>query len=271
MQQFQAGYTLEAVRENLFNFAKNNNLELELNGLLSSLCTFNVQTNINLEYTASVRSIFAVATNILTRGLPTLSNINTEGFFSDTLKATHRVDLNDTGKVTFPFNKKLNLKILDNNFFTALHTIDPRAKSRTQFLDVSNTDSSFERNFLFQLISEKHSFLVQLLEKQRPRNSFTRDNNQGRIDFSLEIPYNIKRDRLNRYNARVQTKHHKNYVVEIDGAKYHTSLIDDLKDFEIAQLSNNIKHITEDNVHQDVHEFINSLKVKHISLMKIPY
>jgi ATP-dependent DNA helicase RecQ len=259
MQQFQAGYILEAVRENLLSFAKINNRELELNGLLRSLCTFNVQTNVNLESTSSVRSIFAVATNILTRGLPTLSNINTEQFFADALNVTHRIDLNDKGKVTFPFKNELNLKTLENNFFTALHTIDPRAKNRPKYLDVSNTDSAFERNFLFQLITEKYSFLTQLLEKQRPRNSFTRDNNQGRVDFSLEIPYDIKRDRINRYNAKVQTKHHKNYIVEIDGEKYHTDLLDDRKDFEIAQLSNNVKHITEDNVHQDVHEFIKSI------------
>lgn len=207
MKQYQAGYILEAVRENLLFFAKKNDRELELNGLLRSLSTFNIQTNINLENTFFTKSIFAVATNILTRGLPTLANISTEHLFTKSLNKTHRVDLNEKGKITFPFNNDSNSNN-DNSFFLALHTIDPRAKNRINYLDISNTDSDFERNFLFQLIPANNSFIAQLLEKQRPRNSFTRDNNQGRVDFSLEIPYDIKRDRLNRFNAKVNTKHH---------------------------------------------------------------
>ncbi len=131
--------------------------------------------------------------------------------------------------------------------------------NRLQYLDVSNVDSSFERSFLTQLIPEKYNYLTQILEKQRSRSSFTRDNNHGRVDFSFEIPYDISQNKTNRYNNQVQIKHHKTYVIEVDGNRYHTDLIDDLKDFEIAQLSRTTSHITEDRVHRDVNELIQSI------------
>lgn len=256
--QFQAGYIVESVRNALYSYAKANEKVIELNGLLRALSTFNIETPLSLEKDADVPSIIAVASNLLTRGLPTLPSVFLEELYARQLNLTKRDDIIERGNVSFPFTGG----ITRNDYpvlFNSLHTIDPRFKNRNRSIDITNTDSNFESNFLLNLIPEQHSYLAQMLEKQRERSSFTRDNNQGRIDFSLEIPYDITNTKTNRYKQQVQIKHHKSYIIEIDGRRYHTDFIDDLKDFEVAQLSNNVKHITEDKVHKDVQDFLQSI------------
>jgi len=253
--QLQAGFVLESVNECLNIYADQYKKQSELSGLLLNISTFNMESLLNLEAISKIPSIYAVALNILTRGLPTLSSIKVEQYFADHLGLTTRVDQVERGKISFSLNGDVNEGVL----FKALHIIDPRAVNRDKYLDVSETDSSFEKDFLIRLIPEPLSFLTQLLQKQRSRESFTRDRNLGRVDLSLEIPYNVTRDELNRYRRSVQIKHHKAYVIEVDGAKYHTELIDDLKDFELAQLSRTVSHITEERTMNDVNDLIQSL------------
>ncbi len=260
--QLQAGYILESVRDSLTAYAKRTDKSPALNGLLKSLSTFEVQSRLDLETPLNPPSIIAVASNIITRGLPTLASVNLEEYFANKLAVTKRQDDIDRGKVAFPIFNSVEGNENGKFFFKSLHTVDPRAKSRSQYLKVSDVDSSFERNFLLKLLPKKQAFLAQLLEKQRIRSSFTRDNNQGRVDFSLEIPYDFTKRTTNRYNSQVQIKHHKTYVIEVDGKKYHTDLLDDLKDFEIAQLSRNISHITEDSTYKDVEEFIRTIETE---------
>lgn len=260
--QLQAGYILESARDALNAYAKRYEKSSALHGLLRSLSTFEVQTGLNLETPANPPSIFAVASNIITRGLPTLASIHLEKYFADKLGVTERDDNIARGKVAFPFVNDSDNYEHGQSLFKSLHAIDPRARSRSQYLKVNDVDSSFERSFLLRLLPEKQAYLAQLLEKQRTRSSFTRDNNQGRVDFSLEIPYDFTRSRTNRYNSQVQIKHHKTYVIEVDGRRYHTDLLDELKDFEIAQLSRNISHITEDRVYKDVEEFIRTIEAE---------
>jgi len=257
--QYQAGFILEAVKDQLLTFAKAQNQEIALNGLLKSISTFNVATSLNFDLPASVPSILAVASNILTRGLPTLPSILIEEQFAERLQLTSRMDLEERGKVNFPLENNFLEPQPSDIFFKSLHVIDPRATNRNQYLNLSDVDSNFERSFLLNLIPENKSYLAQILEKQRSRGSLTRDNNQGRVDFCLEIPYDVSISKTNRYRQQVQLKHHKTYVVEVDGRKYHTDLLDDLKDFELAQLSTEIKHITEDKTHDDVNAFLQSI------------
>lgn len=188
-----------------------------------------------------------------------MASIHLEQYFANVLHLTSRVDDFEREKISFPLTQNAANQYATEKFYKSLHVVDPRANNRFQYVNVSDVDSSFERDFLLQLVPEKHGYLAQLLEKQRSRSSFTRDNNQGRVDFSLEIPYDISESRINKYNSQVQIKHHKTYIIEVDGKKYHTDLIDDLKDFEIAQLSRTISHITQDRVHKDVNEFIQSI------------
>jgi ATP-dependent DNA helicase RecQ len=258
--QLQAGYILEAVRDSLTAYAERTDKSPALQGLFKSLSTFEVQSGLNLETPLNPPSIIAVASNIITRGLPTLASVHLEEYFANKLAVTKRQDDIDRGKVAFPIFNSVEGNENGKFFFKSLHTVDPRAKNRSQYLKVSDVDSSFERNFLLKLLPEKQAFLAQLLEKQRIRSSFTRDNNQGRVDFSLEIPYDFTKRTTNRYNSQVQIKHHKTYVIEVDGKKYHTDLLDDLKDFEIAQLSRNISHIAEDSTYKDVEDFIRTIE-----------
>ncbi len=189
--QYQAGYILESVRDSLLTYSEQHHNESELIGLLRSLCTFNVETAIDLDYKNNIPSILAVATNILTRGLPTLTSVFIEQIFIKALHVTQRVDNFESGKICFPM---LDNSFADNDseaFFKVLHTIDPRAIQRGQYLDFSAVDSSFERNFLLNLIPETSSHLAQLLEMQRIRSSLTRDNNQGR---EQKIPLSFAND-----------------------------------------------------------------------------
>ncbi|MDI3321977.1 DEAD/DEAH box helicase [Pinibacter soli] len=270
--QYQSGYILESVRDALNAYAKGKGKQLELNGLLRSLSTFEVQTNVNLELTASLPSILAVAANIITRGLPTLASVHLEEYFAEQLSITQRHDNAERGKIAFPFLSSEVEKNTGEALFNALHIVEPRARTRREYLNLSNVDSDFERNFLLKFIPEEKACLAQLLEKQRARNTFTRNNNQGRVDFSLEIPYDFSKNRTNRYNGQVQIKHHKTYIVEVDGRQYHTELIDDLKDFEIGQLSRNISHITEDSAYNDAAEFIRVIATEdYIRLIESNY
>ncbi|WP_313977966.1 DEAD/DEAH box helicase [Xanthocytophaga flavus] len=255
--QFQAGYLLESVKENLNKYAKQRGKTAALAGLLRMMSTFNIKTEINLDTPSNVPSVLAVALNIITRGLPTFASIQTEQHFADAFRLTARKDDMDRGKITFPFiESKDNMGEI---LFKALHIIDPRAKDRNKYLRTADLDSNFEQDFLLKLIPEEHSYLAQILEKQRRRSSFTRDNNQGRVDFSLEIPYDLLNEKMNRYKNTVQLKHHKTYIVEVDGKRYHTDFIDDLKDFELAQLSRDVSHITEDRVYDGVNMFVNTI------------
>lgn len=253
--QLQAGYVLGAVRDALNLYGKKSKASAEVEGLLRALSTFEVQTEIKLELPHEVPSILAVACNILTRGLPTLASIEIEQQFSNAFGETMRFDDQNQGKISFPLTQTGN----GFQFFKRLHAIDTRAISRRAFLKTSDLDSDFERAFLLNYIPENKIYLTQLFEKQRSRATLTRDGNQGRVDFSLEIPYYFVDRRINRYNRQVQTKHLKTHIVEVDGAAYHTDLIDELKDFELAQFSRNISHIREESVYHDVQELLTSI------------
>ena len=121
--QLQAGYILEAVRDTLSTYAKRHEKLPALNGLLRSLSTFDVQTDFNLETPKNPPSIFAVASNIITRGLPTLASVHLEEYFAYKLALTERHDNINRGKIAFPFvnvNEDLDL---GESLFKSLHTI----------------------------------------------------------------------------------------------------------------------------------------------------
>ena len=101
--QLQAGYILESVRDALNAYTKRNEKLPTLHGLLRSLSTFEVQTVTNIETPQNFPSIFAVASNIITRGLPTLASVHLEEYFADKLSITQRHDIPDNGKIAFPF------------------------------------------------------------------------------------------------------------------------------------------------------------------------
>src|SRR5687768_11973370 len=155
--QLQAGYILESVRDALNVYGKRSENSGVIRGLLRSLSTFDVETNLNLDLPGNLPSILAVASNILTRGLPTLPSIYIEEYFSKQLSLTQRFDDRGRGKIGFPFiSSDLNGEA-GELLTKALHIIDPRAKIRSQYLQINDLDSRFERDFLLNLLPDKHA------------------------------------------------------------------------------------------------------------------
>lgn len=269
MKQYQAGFILDSVYNELHNLRSENKKSPEINGLFNYLSTFNVSTNIDLDLNGDVPNIYAVLSNLISRGLPTLANIRLEEQISKCLNLTDKNNYNSRGQISFPFKDN---KITRDKLFKSLHVIDPRSKIRKDYINQSLLGSNFERSFLFDYIPEKYAFLGQLFEMQRSRSSITRDNNPGTIDFSIEIPYFDSNKKLNKFNQSVLLKHQKTFLVEVDGARYHEQLIDNLKDFEISNFSNTVSHITEANVYKDKNDFLNTLlKEDYIKIIEENY
>lgn len=269
IKQYQAAYILDSVFKKLHNFGDENKKSSEINGLFKYLSTFNVGTNVNLDFNENVPNIFAVVSNLITRGLPTLANIRLEEQIAKSLNLTAKFNNESRGQLSFPFaDENLNGELI----FKSLHTIDSRATNRKEYLNQSLLGSNFEKAFLFDYIQEKYSYLGQLFELQRSRASITRDNNAGTIDFSLEIPYFDSSKKLNKFGQSVQLKHQKTFLVEVDGARYHEQLLDDLKDFEISSFSNTVSHVTEGNVFKDQADFLEILlKEEYLSIIEENY
>lgn len=248
--QLQAGYITDAVRQAVMKYAEEHCKEGGVQGLLLGLSTFCVDAIPAPEEKGKVPPILAVAQNILTRGLPTLPSVDLEEVYSHALGLTTRND--HYGKIAFPFTAAVAADDAGRCIFEALHVIDPASRDRLDYLELADLESGFERQFILSLLPEKFSYLAQVLEKQRSRNSMTRDGNQGRVDFSLEVPYQCSRKAVAAFNEEVLLRYNKIFVIEVDGKRYHTDWLDDLKDFAIAQLSRQIRHIREDSVHADV-------------------
>lgn len=257
--QLQAGYILSLHRRELYEFARQKDKAKEpaVNGLLKELSTFEVTTDLKMELPAELPAVCAVALNLITRGLPTFSSMLVE---QEIGKATGLFSLDtqdESGKVVFKWSN--NLVKTGEKIFQALHAVAPVSVPREQYLNQDLLGSDFEKSFIFEYIPKDLEFLVQMFEMQRSRESIRRSRIEGRIDFSIESPYNHTRERTNKFGNKVSTKHHNLYIVEVDGARYHTDFIDNLKDYEIAEFPRNIFHITEAQVFNDVQTFLDAV------------
>ena len=124
-------------------------------GLLNNLSTFDLvgpEENVDRE---SVNPIFAVVHNIITRGIPTLPSEAVEQTFADALRLTKQ---NEGTSLTFPFCKKEDEGDRIQAIIQALHIIEPRARQREKFLNLTDTDSTFEQSFLLEMIPESKGF-----------------------------------------------------------------------------------------------------------------
>jgi ATP-dependent DNA helicase RecQ len=208
MTQYQAGYILDSVSSSL----------TPENALLSWLSTFDVDTTIDLQKDKLVPSVLAVAANIVTRGRPTLADVFIEKYYEQHLGLTQQT-IYPNGKIGHPFIYEIDKQ----DFIRAFHIVEPRAVNRREYLRLSDLESNFEKRFLLDLIPTQKNVLPQLLQKQRSKGSLQLDNDKGRVDMSLEIPGN------------------KTYIIEVDGAQYHHTLKDNMRDYELHQHGH--KHI----------------------------
>lgn len=233
--QFQAGYILEGVREDLSDFNKD-----KVDGLLMSLSTFDIDTKIDFTHVDThLYPYLAVLNNIFTRGLPTKPSESIEIFFSEKY-AAQRIEVNTSknlGEIKFVSvnDHAERLKVFD-----ALHVIDPRIRFNKENYNVEILGSNFEKAFIFEYLSKQNlSFLSHVFLPQRNLDSIVPKDEMHKfpkqsVDFAVESPY------LNRYTYRKYG--HQKYgfrksigsVIEIDGQTYHASvaqrLLDDYRD-----------------------------------------
>jgi ATP-dependent DNA helicase RecQ len=254
--QYKAGYFLESVWKELKKISKDKVDDLKLKGLLENLTTFDALTTLNLNRPAEINSLLAVANNIITRGTPTLCSVFVEEEIANLIKRTEKNI--EYGTIKFPF---INSDYSTENFFNALHFILPKTEATSEQLFTGDLDSNFEKNFINSLIPSEHSYLKQLFQHQRKRKTLNETVYRGSVDFCLEVPYFINTPvKPNRFRENVTIKGKKNFIVEIDGAAYHTDTIDDLRDFQINDMLNTVSRITELNLGNDVTKLIGLLK-----------
>lgn len=253
--QYKAGYFLESVWRELKNLSKDEVDDLKLKGLLENLTTFEAITTLNLNRPADINSLLAVANNIITRGTPTLCSVFVEEEIANSIKRTEKKI--EYGTIKFPI---LSSDYTTETFFNALHFILPRTESTTEELYTRDLDSNFERNFITTLIPNDYSYLKQLFQHQRKRRTLVDTQIRGRVDFCFENPYYQTITRTNRWRETVDVKGKKKYLVEVDGAAYHTEQLDDKRDFGMNDWQNNISRITEQNLGRDINNLISLLK-----------
>ncbi|KOY51935.1 Helicase domain-containing protein [Polaribacter dokdonensis DSW-5] len=237
---------------------------LELDGLFKTLSVFDVASVFELATPENPNSILAVAHNIVTRGELTFASPFIESKISEALQVTKNCKREHV--IEYEFIKEIDVQ----SIFNALHPIDSRFKNRKENLYYEDLDSGFEKDFLSKYIKNRDAHISFMLQHQRKRNTLgASDNNEGRVDFSFEIPYLNERKKLNRYKTETNIKNSKVYVIEIDGKKYHDKLIDDLKDLEVNNFNTNIQHVTEDNLFNDIDALIDKLSSeKYVKLVK---
>lgn len=224
--QLQAGYTLEIIYKQLQAFVPS-----KAKGLCYALSYFEVESNfnnnsINLEE----YPLFAVASNIISRGLTTKMSVELESIFADTFKKTiEEIKYGSISFATQNLEKALLAKVYEK-----MHLIEPRLRlTRNNYRPIEKLDSEFEKSFLFDYTGG-HNFLVQLFEPQRGLSSLLSTDYKdkyvdSRADFVCEYPYEVEGS-----NGQ---------IVEIDGSG-HTAAVDTKRDIATKDASWETERIT---------------------------
>jgi len=253
--QYKSGYILESVWKELKKLSKDETADLKIKGLLENLTTFDAITTLNFNRPADPNSLLAVANNIITRGTPTLCSTFIENKISEaTKRTTKKVEY---GTIKFPFT---DTKITAEIILNALHFILPKEQARGEEIYSGDLDSNFEKSFINSLMPTEHSYLKQLFQHQRKRKTLNEAVYRGRVDFSLEVPYICKSPvKPNRFKENVCIRSKRNFIVEVDGAAYHTDIIDDFRDSQINDMLTTVNRITEHNLGKDISKLIEKL------------
>lgn len=226
MIQLQAGYVFDCVKEELIKHYGKETIE----GLLKHLSFFHIDidsTTINASDNTDFEQILYVASNIISRGLPTRPSLWVENTILQTNDWTENdVTAQHTGSIKRTFNVD---KDRITTLLRALHIIDPALKkndfSKNKIISWENTEKPLEEDFLYnQVPTFLPGYWMQLFEPQRDLenllrfstgvedevdkylNGTIRINQEQRLDFSLEYPYPINNSR--------------GLIVEIDGLQH---------------------------------------------------
>ncbi len=183
----------------------------EVEALLRQLSAFHVTSDVKMSPAdGPLPSEIVVLHNLLQRGLPTLPSMAVE----EALTALGYTAKNDSeASIDFPVTGKVNEALLDE-VFTALHVIDNRFEP--DYHDVF--ESGFE-SAVFQQETSRHPYLRQLLTPQVELPSLLPGEpgfHQQRTDFVLPLLYPLA-------DKNPQNPVLRGYIVEVDGAPYHSS------------------------------------------------
>ncbi len=237
--QLHAGYILSGIDELL----KSSPYPQEkIAGILKSLSYFEVEgiksltsspkENGLLGAASPIDPIFAVASNFISRGLPTLISFSLEKIFYSAFKEYYKCILESEGSIKFKVNE-INSEIR-KNVLRSLHVIDPRVDLTSEISGdfKSNFESSFEELIFTKTLPEIiGGYILHEIEFQREiENVITtyevKDLITGkkfksmkgqfidqRLDFSIEFPHPCGGK--------------KGLAIEVDGAEYHKNSIHD--------------------------------------------
>jgi ATP-dependent DNA helicase RecQ len=206
MSQFHAGYIVESIRKELLEREIVSSEKLK--GLLKSLCCFSIESENELgEIPANPSPLLAVASNIISRGLPTRLPLAIETKFYESFPYLEiSPEAEQLGGTIFNLKEDYIGNGVLAKFWEALHIIDPRLNRQNLKVDYEksweNLGSSFEEDFLLnELPNLFGDYIAQLIDSQRFLNDIVNlkeipDNlcqkfSEQRVDFSIEFPYDL--------------------------------------------------------------------------------
>lgn len=233
MPQLQAGYCLEGIKEELERKILSNYPVSHLNELLGHLSFFEIDASFTLsEKNFKCHPLFLVASNIISRGLPTRPSVFIEKIFSETYGFTKVAQNKQIGSFKFEANNLTEEQI--NNLYRALFIIEPRIKPQELYKRYTRSweklDSRFEEEFILKSVPAfVNTSINQIIEVQRPMTSIVNNNadfTEQRVDFTIEFPFPIE-DK-------------KGLVIEVDGPQHDKSPqkeLDDLRDNAVLNAS----------------------------------
>ena len=233
-RQYKASYLDKEVFDSISELKKGNEFKYKVLGLLESLSTFDTLTEIDFDNPTSIPSLLAVANNIITRGNPTIC-----------------------GKDISAKLKSFSTGLSATDFYSALHLVD--ARHNVAELYNEDLESNFERAFL-NYFPQNKKYLTQFFQHQREKRTLTNNGGDaGRVDFSFEAPYFKEVKKTTVYQKEKELKERSVVIIEVDGKRYHNTLIDDIRDYETAQFGHTTNRITEDNTRKDTANLIETL------------
>lgn len=256
MRQYQAGYILEGIQEQLKEFDTD-----KVEGLLESLSCFDVQSNINKRTVDNkFTPYFRVIHNQIVRGIPTKPNLFIEKTFTEIYQTQQRDDSELAQQLGF-IQYKDTKKEKNQLFFEGLHLVDPRVEFNESNYNIGLLGSSFEKEFLFShLKGKKASYLSQLFQPQRNIDSIVppdkaTDFVSQQVDFAFESPYKNSFKYSKYGEEKKGFRKNVGAIVEIDGKNYHSAfsqkLLDNYRDTTAEQggwETLRIDNLTEDKV-----------------------
>lgn len=239
-KQFHAAYQLDAVRIALCDIDKE-----KLDGLYRNLSEFEIQAPFDIGGSIydDIHPVFAVLSNIVTRGMPTKASPFLEDSFA--VLNNKRLD-NSLGAINFQWRG------LDkNDLFLAMHLVDSRWDITPDNYNISVLDSNLEKSYITEVADP---LLRQLLQPQRAiaTISDTIKDHSGRVDFAFEFPYSTKGNGNIDYNG---------CVIELDGEKYHSPINQQILDQQRNQALNEAHwyciRLKEDEINRPLNDYHN--------------